>query len=152
MSDQLQALEAWAGVLLQRIDPAARNSLAKTIAQQLRRSQQQRIGEQRNPDGSRYTPRKRRNLRSKKGRVKQKVTMFQKLRTATHLKARSNNDGISAGFTGRIARIARVHQYGLNDQAERGAPDVRYKRRELLGFTHGELDMIRGEILNRLSE
>lgn len=76
--------------------------------------------------------------------------MFQKLRTATHLKARSNNDGISAGFTGRIARIARVHQYGLKDRAERGAQDVRYPKRELLGFSEHDLETIRETLMQHL--
>ncbi|MNF16366.1 Phage virion morphogenesis family protein [compost metagenome] len=58
---------------------------------------------------------------------------------------------ISVGFTGRIARIARVHQYGLKDRAEPGAPDVRYDKRELLGFTEVDINLIRDEILAQLS-
>lgn len=151
LSDQLQALEEWAGVLLHRLEPAARTSLARTIAQQLRRGQQQRIREQRNPDSSPYAPRKQCVLRCKKGRIKRKVEMFRKLRTETYLKARGDSDGVGVGFTGRIARIGRVHQYGLRDRANRGAKDVRYETRNLLGFTQADLDLIRDSLLKTLT-
>ena len=151
MSDQLQDLEEWAGLLLHRLEPAARTSLARTIAQQLRRGQQQRIQEQRNPDGSQYVPRKQRNLRGKQGRIQRRGKMFRKLRTASFLKARPDNNVISVGFTGRIARIARVHQYGLKDRAERGAPDTRYEKREVLGFTEENLHLIKEALLDHIT-
>lgn len=150
MSD-LQALEDWAGLLLHRLEPPARTKLARSIAQQLRRSQQQRVTAQRNPDGSQYTPRKARDLRGKQGRIQRKVKMFRKLRTATYLKAKGDSNLVSVGFTGRIARIARVHQYGLKDRAERGAPDVRYYQREVLGFTDADLELIRDTLLAHLT-
>jgi phage virion morphogenesis protein len=150
MSD-LQALEDWAGLLLHRIEPAARTSLAKTIAQQLRRSQQQRVNTQRNPDGSQYAPRKQRDLRGKQGRIQRKLKMFRKLRTASYMKARGNSDLVSVGFTGRIARIARVHQYGLKDRAERGAPEVNYDTRKVLGLTESDIDLIRDGLLAHLT-
>jgi phage virion morphogenesis protein len=150
MSD-LQALEDWAGLLLHRIEPATRTSLARTIAQQLRRSQQQRVTAQRNPDGSQYVPRKQRDLRGKQGRIQRKLKMFRKLRTASYLKARGDSNLVSVGFTGRIARIARVHQYGLKDRAERGAKDVRYDQREVLGFTDADLELIRDTLLAHLT-
>ena len=39
------------------------------------------------------------------------------------------------GCAGGKAKIARVHQYGLNDRPSRGQQPVRYARRELLGFS-----------------
>ncbi|ALI10982.1 MULTISPECIES: phage virion morphogenesis protein [Pseudomonas] len=147
MTNRLETLEDWAAGLLGQLEPASRNKLARSIGQALRRSQQQRIIDQRNPDGSKYAPRKQRNLRGKQGRVKRKVQMFQKLRTASFLKVKGDGNGISVGFTGRIARIARVHQYGLKDRAERGAPDVRYEQREILGFIDADIDLIRDGLL-----
>ena len=129
MNNRLEALEDWAAGLLGQLEPASRNKLARSVGQALRRSQQQRILAQQNSDGSKYAPRKQRNLRGKKGRLKRKVKMFQKLRMASFLKAQGDGNAISVGFTGRIARIARVHQYGLKDRAERGAPDVKYEKR-----------------------
>ena len=77
--------------------------------------------------------------------------MFKKLRTASYLKVRSDSNAISVGFTGRVARIARIHQYGLKDRAEVGAPDVRYEQREMLGFTKSELNLIRNRLLTHLA-
>ncbi|WP_027912640.1 phage virion morphogenesis protein [Pseudomonas sp. URIL14HWK12:I7] len=150
MTNLLETLEDWAAGLLGQLEPASRNKLARSIGQALRRSQQQRIIAQRNPDGSKYAPRKQRNLREKKGRVKRKVQMFQKLRTAKFLKVQGDGNAISIGFTGRVARIAKVHQYGLKDRAELGAPNVKYERREMLGLTDADLDLIRDGLLTHL--
>ena len=151
MTNRLEALEDWASGLLEQLEPASRNKLARSLGQALRRSQQQRIIAQRNPDGSKYAMRKQRNLRGKQGRLKRKVKMFQKLRTTSFLKVQSNGNTISVGFTGRIARVARVHQYGLKDRAERAAPDVAYERREVLGLTEADLDLIRDGLLAHLN-
>ncbi len=144
----LEALEDWAAGLLGQLQPAARNQLARSIGQALRRSQQQRIIAQRNPDGSMYVPRKQRILRGKQGRIKRQVQMFKKLRTANFLKIQGDDKVISVGFTGRVARIARVHQYGLRDRAERRASEVKYHKREILGFTETEILHIRDQLLD----
>jgi len=151
MANNLEALETWAAVLLERLEPGERSKLARSIGQELRRSQQKRVMAQENPDGNKFAPRKQRNLRGKQGRVKRKLAMFKKLRTASYLKVRGDTNAVSVGFTGRIARIARVHQYGLKDRAERGAPDVRYEQREVLGFTDSDLDLIRDKLLTQLT-
>lgn len=151
MANNLEALETWAAVLLDRLEPEERSKLARNIGQELRRSQQKRVMAQENPDGSKYAPRKHRDLRGKQGRVRRKLAMFKKLRTASYLKVRSDSNAIMVGFTGRIARIARVHQYGLKDRAERDAPDVRYQQREVLGFSEPDLDLIRDSLLNHLT-
>ncbi|MFJ3413737.1 phage virion morphogenesis protein [Pseudomonas protegens] len=147
----LEALEEWAAGLLGQLQPAARNQLARSIGQALRRSQQQRIIAQRNPDGSKYAPRKQRNLRGKQGRIKRQVQMFKKLRTASFLKVQGDGNAISVGFTGRVARIARVHQYGLKDRAERGAPEVKYEQRETLGFTDEDINLLRDALIKHLA-
>ena len=146
MTNRLEALEDWAADLIGQLEPAAWNRLARSLGQALRRSQQQRVIAHRNPDGSKYAPRIKRNLRGKQGRVKRKIQMFQKLRTARFLKVQGDSNTISVGFTGRVTRIARVHQYGLKDRAERGAPDVKYEQRELLGFTKIDIDLVRDKL------
>lgn len=151
MADQLDDLADWLTPLITRLEPTERARLARSVAQQLRRSQQQRIVSQRNPDGTAYAPRKQRDLRGKKGRIKARAKMFAKLRTARYLKATGNASEAAVSFTGRIARIARVHQYGLRDRPERGAPDVQYAKRELLGITPAERDAIRDLLLSHLS-
>ncbi|MBS6081825.1 MAG: phage virion morphogenesis protein [Pseudomonas fluorescens] len=152
MVSKLEALETWAAGLLEQLQPGARNQLARSIGQELRRSQQKRVQTQQNPDGSMFAPRKKRDLRGKQGRIRRKKEMFKKLRTATYMKAQGDSSAITVGFTGRIARIARVHQYGLKDYAERGAPDIRYEKREVLGLTDLDLDVIRDGLLAHLTK
>ncbi|MDC7831608.1 phage virion morphogenesis protein [Pseudomonas benzopyrenica] len=144
----LEALETWLSPLLQKLDGRGRAQLARKAAQQLRRSQQQRIRAQVNPDGSPFEARKPRDLRGKKGRIKRR--MFEKLKMARYLKAKGSPQQAVIGFAGRVSRIARVHQYGLKDRAERGAHEVRYARRELLGLSDEDLRLLREEVLERL--
>ena len=77
--------------------------------------------------------------------------MFTKLRQARYLKLQSDASSIGIGFLGRTSRLARIHQYGLRDRPGRNAADVQYARRELLGFTPDELDMIRDQLLDHLA-
>ena len=65
---------------------------------------------------------------------------------------KGDGQSITIGFTGRVARIARVHQYGLKDRAEANAPAVRYEQREVLGFTKADLKFIRDRLLSYCSE
>lgn len=151
MADDLRALEDWAGALLAQLQPAERRKVTSTIARDLRRSQQQRIAAQRNADGTPFAPRKpRQELRAKAGRIKRRRQMFTKLRTARYLRLQSDASTIAIGFAGRLSRIARIHQYGLRDRPAPGAPDVQYARRELLGFTDADLELIRDRLLEHL--
>ena len=150
MSD-LNALEDWAGPILRQLEPAGRVKLARSLAQQLRRSQQQRVAAQRNPDGSAFAPRKPQKLREKAGRVKRKAKMFQKMRTAAYLKASGDGRAVTVGFAGRIARIARVHQYGLRDRVAPRGPTAQYERRQLLGLSSADLNLIRDGMLAHIS-
>ncbi|WP_288355399.1 phage virion morphogenesis protein [uncultured Pseudomonas sp.] len=144
----LEALETWLSPLLQKLDGRGRAQLARKAAQQLRRSQQQRIRAQVNPDGSPFEARKPRDLRGKKGRIKRR--MFEKLKMARYLKAKGTPQQAVIGFAGRVSRIARVHQYGLKDRAERGAPEVHYARRELLGLSEQDISCVQTFILDEL--
>ena len=150
MADDLQALEDWAGALLNRLDPAARRKVTQSVARDLRRSQQQRIAAQKNPDGTPFAPRKpRQPLRAKAGRIKQRK-MFAKLRTARYLRLQSDASSIAIGFAGRVSRIARIHQNGLRDKPGRETPDTQYARRELLGFSTSDMELIRDRLLEHL--
>lgn len=134
MSADFTDVQDWAAGLLARLKPAELRKAKLRIAQELRRTESQRIGAQVDPDGQRYTPRKaRKNLRGKKGTIRRK--MFARLRTAQHLRAGVTEDAATVGFKGRASRIAWVHQRGLRDRTAPGAPDVRYPVRRLLGFS-----------------
>lgn len=118
--------------LIGALSPASRRRLASDIAKELRRSQQQRIKQQKAPDGTPYQVRKRQPLRAKKGRIKR--AMFQKLRTNRYMKASGRNDTAVVEFTRKVQRIAQIHQLGLKDRPNPHAQDVQYPERQLLGF------------------
>lgn len=126
--------------LLAALSPAGRRKLAGEIAKQLRAAQQQRIRQQKAPDGSPYQARKRQPLRAKTGRIKR--AMFQKLRTSRYMKASGRHNSAVVEFTSKVQRIARVHQYGLKDRPNSNAKDVQYDERQLLGFSQKDLKHI----------
>jgi len=152
MSDDLSTLEVWAGALLAQLQPGQRRVITRRIAQDLRRSQVQRIASQQAPDGAPYAKRKqRKNLRAKKGRIKrQKAAMFEKIRTQKNLKIEQDENQLSVGFFGRVARIASVHQDGLTDKVAKKGPEYRYPARPLLGFGATDQDLIRDSLLRHL--
>lgn len=146
-ADPLQQLEDWAAPLLAKLSAAEQRQLARRIATDLRRSQSQRIAQQRNPDGSAYEARKPQR-KQRQGQVK---AMFDKLRAARHLRAQATSAAAVIAITGRAARIARVHQEGLRDQVEPGGPSVIYPRRELLGISDAERERIRDTLVDHLT-
>lgn len=128
--DELQKVDDWLTALLANLEPAVRKRMRRELAQQLRRTQQNNIRLQRNPDGTGYEPR-RVTARTKKGRIKRQ--MFAKLRTTKYLKTAATADSASVEFAGEVQRIARVHHYGLRDRVSRKGPIIRYSPRQLLG-------------------
>lgn len=152
MADDLTALEDWAAPLLAQLTPAARRRAAKAVATALRKSQQQRIAQQQNPDGSPFERRKPQpgKLRRKRGRLK-RAAMFAKLRRQKYLKARADGDTATVGYTGRAAAIARVHQDGLIDKVNQHLL-VRYPRRVLLGFSASDRELVRDVLLAQLTD
>ncbi|MEE9683304.1 phage virion morphogenesis protein [Lelliottia amnigena] len=134
--------------LIGALSPAGRRKLAAAIAKELRKSQQQRIKLQKAPDGTPYQARKRQPLRAKSGRIKR--AMFQKLRTARYMKASGRNDAAVVEFTGKVQRIARVHQLGLKDRPNPHSRDVQYSERQLLGFSLDDKEIIKNAILEHL--
>ncbi|ULQ21544.1 phage virion morphogenesis protein [Enterobacter hormaechei subsp. xiangfangensis] len=134
--------------LLAALSPAGRRKLAGEIAKQLRTAQQQRIKQQKAPDGSPYQARKRQPLRAKKGRIKR--AMFQKLRTNRYMKASGRENGAVVEFTGKVQRIARVHQYGLKDRPNPHSRDVQYPERQLMGISSRDKRLIEVLVLEYL--
>ncbi|WP_339026026.1 phage virion morphogenesis protein [Leclercia pneumoniae] len=134
--------------LIASLSPAGRRKLAGEIAKQLRTAQQQRIKQQKAPDGSPYQARKRQPLRAKKGRIKR--AMFQKLRTNRYMKASGRENSAVVEFTGKVQRIARVHQYGLKDRPNEHTQDVQYAERQLLGFSQSDKQLIKKLIIIHL--
>nr|WP_305087739.1 phage virion morphogenesis protein [Enterobacter kobei] len=140
----MQRVDDWLAALLANLEPAARNRMMRQLAQELRRSQQQNIRLQRNPDGTTFEPR-RVTARSKKGRIKRQ--MFAKLRTTKYLKTAATADSASVQFDGKVQRIARVHHYGLRDRVRRNGPEARYPARRLLGINDVIEELTRDTLL-----
>jgi phage virion morphogenesis protein len=152
MTNLLDALEYWAAALLGQLEQAPRNKLVRSIGQTLRRSQQRRIVAQRNPDGSKYAPRKPRDLRSKHGKIKRQKKMFRKIHRSSLMITHASYSEISIGFTDRVAVIARIHQYGLKGWTYKKTTQARYKKREILGFRPEDLNLIHSCLLDHFYE
>ncbi|MBJ9373706.1 phage virion morphogenesis protein [Acinetobacter sp. TGL-Y2] len=147
---ELEYLSEHLNALLASLSDAEKRKFAMSIARKIRASQTQRITRQQNPDGSSYIPRK--NLRGKKGKLKQK--MFMKLKTAKFMKIEKIPAGVTIGFDQRVSRLARTHQEGLIDILKYNGRTfkVRYAQRILLGFTDKEIEMFEQETFNFLDK
>ncbi len=135
--------------LIGALSSAGRRKLAAEIAKELRKSQQQRIKQQKAPDGTPYQARKHQPLRAKKGRIKR--AMFQKLRTSRYMKASGRENSAVVEFTSKVQCIARIHQYGLKDRPNVHAQDVQYAERQLFGFCEGDKQLTHETIYKHLS-
>lgn len=135
--------------LIAALSPASRRRMATDIAKTLRTSQQRRIKTQKAPDGTPYAARKRQPVRTKKGRIKRE--MFAKLRTNRFMKATGRDDAAVVEFTGKVQRIARVHQYGLKDRPNRNSQEVQYSKRQLLGVDSNAKQLVETLIFEYLS-
>ncbi len=153
MSNDLRALETWAGALLAKLQPAQRRAINHKVAIDLRRSQAQRIKSQQAPDGAAYAARKKRKeLRGKSGRIKrQKAEMFSKIRTARYLKVKATGDQLEVGFVSRVARVARIHQFGEEDRISLKGKFYKYPERPLLGLSKQDRISIRESFLQHMT-
>lgn len=149
MSD-FSPFEKRLSALIAALSPAGRRRMVQDIAKTLRTRQQQRIKAQKAPDGSAYTPRREQPARAKKGRVKRE--MFAKLRTSRFMKATGSSDAAVVEFTGKVQRIARVHQYGLKDKPGRNGKAVQYPARPLLGFDEADQTIVKSMIIESLAD
>ncbi|WP_289694793.1 phage virion morphogenesis protein [Escherichia coli] len=147
---ELTALQERLAGLIASLSPAARRQMAVEVAKKLRTSQQQRIKRQQAPDGTPYAARKRQPVRSKKGRIKRE--MFTKLRTSRFMKAKGSDSAAVVEFTGKVQRMARVHQYGLKDRPNRNSRDVQYEARPLLGYSSSDLQKVESLIMDALCQ
>lgn len=134
--------------LIASLTPAARRRMTAEIARQLRVSQQQRIKRQQAPDGTPYAARKRQPVKGKKGRIKRE--MFSKLRTNRYMKAKGTNEAAVVEFTGRVQRMAQVHQEGLKDKPNRYSEDIQYPKRQLLGISLKNKNIIESVVIKYL--
>ncbi|MFB2761540.1 phage virion morphogenesis protein [Shewanella xiamenensis] len=149
-TDDLTRLNELFDGLIQQLSPAARKQLSRDIARRLRATQAQRIKQNIAPDGSAFEARKPQPAWAKRiGAIKRKL-MFQKIIRQKYLKPEYSSQAASVGFTGFISRVATEHQYGLRGRINERI-SAQYPKRELLGFTVSELDMIEETIITHLA-
>lgn len=148
LDDNFYAIDTWLQGLLTQLSPPRRKAMNIAIARELRRRNQKRITQQKNPDGSPFAARKR--LRDKQGRIRR--AMFARLKTAKNMKVAATPNEAAVFFEGRRGYIARTHQYGLEDSVSRNGPRVKYPARRLLGFDDAGVKEIERQILDFLGK
>ncbi len=79
--------------------------------------------------------------RKRPARIRRRA-MFRRLATARFLRSGVDDQGVWVGFTGKVAQIASVHQYGLRDKPSLRAKTVSYPKRELLGVSAAEREYL----------
>ncbi|MCT9977286.1 phage virion morphogenesis protein [Acinetobacter sp. I-MWF] len=122
------ALNRWFDQFFKHLEPSQRRELMRRLAQGLRIRSKDRISQQRDPNGNRFTPRKRDQI----GSIKRKGAMFKKI--GQQLKTEYSADKASVGFGGRTAQIAKVHQEGKTIHPVNPSKPTKYPIRELVGF------------------
>ncbi|CAM2937528.1 phage virion morphogenesis protein [Escherichia coli] len=84
-------------------------------------------------------------------RASRRSPMFEKLRTARFLRIIPDTNGVSVGFQGRAARIARVHQFGEVGLVSPGNA-TKYPVRELLGLNEKDKQQITETVIAGLGK
>jgi phage virion morphogenesis protein len=149
-SYDLTKLDNWVAHLVERISPAERRKLLRSIATTLRSRNQERIRAQVNVDGSRYAPR-RRKLRAKKGKLRDGA-MFTKLRQNRYLRITATSDEASISIPGRAGLLARIHHYGLRDFVSREQrTQTIYTERQILGISREDEVLVKEMLLQHLA-
>ena len=134
------ALDRWFDQFLQHLEPSQRRELMRRLAQGLRVRSKDRIKQQKEPNGNRFTPRKRDQI----GNIKRKGTMFNKI--GQQLKTEYSANHAAVGFGGRSAYIAKVHQEGKTIRPTDRAKPTKYPIRELVGFSQADQKWIETEL------
>lgn len=66
------------------------------------------------------------------------------------MKASGSDSAAVVEFTGKVQRIARVHQYGLRDKPRYHSHYIKYQKRQLLGLSKAEQDVINNLVIGYL--
>ncbi|MFV0625205.1 phage virion morphogenesis protein [Sphingomonas sp. ac-8] len=147
--------------LTERMSPAARKALATRVAVDLQKANAARMHENVEPDGGAMEPRKlKKSGKIRTRRLRDRVTglrrtvrqqkMFLRAAAPRYLRKETTAGEAQVGFVGAMARIMRVHQYGLRDTVTRdpSSPPTDYPARQVIGFA----DADRAQLLERISE
>lgn len=137
------------------LETGERRKLAGRIGTRLRTANAKRIKANVTPDGEPMAPRKEkpRGKRQNGVRESKPARMFQSAGTPRFLRKQASADQIEVGFVGAMARIMRVHHFGLRDTVTRdpASPAVTYEARPTIGLTPDDrLDLL-GQVTDHLA-
>jgi len=90
-------------------------------------------------------------LRAQSGSIKRQA-MFSKIRQSKFMVGRSDSSSVSVEFVAGVSKIARNHQFGRTTRIDKDGTTATYPRRELLGFTREDIEMIQDTVLNHISQ
>lgn len=140
------------------LQPGERRRLAGRMGTSLRAANAKRIRANVTPDGAPMVPRRSGGLRDKgpqsrseRGRARAQL-MFRAASQPRFLRREVDENGVSVGFAGAMARIMRVHQYGLRDTVTRdpASPSITYPERPVLGLTPEDRLRMLGQVTDQL--
>lgn len=141
--DPFAEVEDWLRSAAAALEPSARKTLFAEIGRELRKRNQKRMSRQTDPEGKPWQPRK----PDKRGRVRAAVKMMKGLREARRMALKATPGGVEIGYSGRLAHIASVHQFGSVDAVAKGGPMVKYPARGLLGAPPDDIAFVRERIM-----
>ncbi len=133
--------------LTARLQPGERRKLAGKLGTRLRTANAKRIKANVTPDGAAMAPRRSQpapkagkprstSLRPTSLRAEKAALMFRSAGKPQFLRRQASPDGIEVGFVGAMARIMRVHHFGLRDTITRNPESraVTYDARPVIGL------------------
>jgi phage virion morphogenesis protein len=139
--DAINGLNHWLDQITLLLEPSKRRELMRRLAQGLRVRFRDRIKQQRDPNGNRFSPRKREQI----GNIKRQGAMFKNI--GKQLKTDYSADHAAVGFGGRTGFVASVHQNGKSIRPSKNAKPTKYPIRELVGFSKDDIKWIEAQIL-----
>lgn len=145
MSDNFDELAPWIERINQQLSPQQKTRLNRQISTKMRTVWKRRIKAQKDPDGQRFTPRKRDQV----GSIS-RGAMFQRL--PKMLKTAYSSKHAEIGFAGRTAEVMAVHQFGKTIRPNPKSKPTRYPIRETLGWSEDDKKLIVDTIKDYLLE
>lgn len=139
MSDNFDELIPWLERINQQLNDSQKRTLNRRLSTKLRAQMKRRIASQSDPDGRRFTPRKRNQVGSIRSGA-----LFKRL--PKMIKTAYSSRHAEVGFAGRTAEVMAVHQYGKTIKPSPNAKATRYPIRVTVGFSEEDKQLIINEI------
>ena len=139
MSDNFDELGPWIDRIAQQLNASQTRKLNQRLSTKLRTALKRRIAAQKDPDGRKFTPRK----RSQRGSIRSGA-MFKRL--PKMVKTAYSSSHAEIGFSGRTAEVMKVHQYGKTIKPSEDSKATRYPIRETVGWSDEDKKLIINEI------